>query len=121
VRGRRLEQDGGTGQIGQEAVGVKVRREVAVAVEYVDPVVEDAHLGLPSPDDKLVGVEERGPVGWRRKLTQEVGAGVVDQEERHALCVVGAARRASSHGEIGLGHDDGRAVARVGEGSVGTS
>ena len=67
-----------------------------------------------------VGLVEHGGrrVGGRRQLAQEVRAGVVDEEEVRALGVVRAARRASGHVQVRLGHDR-RAVPRVGERPVG--
>jgi hypothetical protein len=96
------QQDGCARQIGQKAVGIQIGREVAVPIGYVDAMVEEAHLGVPSSGQKLVSVEEGSAVGRRRQFTQKVGAAVADEEERRTVRVIGAACRASGHREIGL-------------------
>ncbi|MFJ5974895.1 hypothetical protein [Streptomyces sp. NPDC093060] len=104
------QEDGAARQVGQHAVGVEVGREVAHALGDVQAVVQDPHLGLPSPLDQRAGLE--GGVRGRRQLAQIVGATVVDHEEVGALRVVGAACRPAEHVEVRLGHD-GLAVARI--------
>ena len=93
------------GSDGQEAVGIEIGRKVALVLGDVKPAIENLYLGFPRALDQPLGREGGVAVGWRWQLAQKVGAAVVDQEEVRALRVVGAARGAAGHGEVGLGHD----------------
>ena len=95
------QEDRGSRQVRQEAVGIEIGREIALALRHVQPAVEDADLGFARPLDQPLGAEG---IGHRRQLAQEVGAAVVDHEEMRALRIVGAAGGAAGHGQVGLGH-----------------
>jgi hypothetical protein len=51
------QQDGRAGNVGEEAVGVHVGRELAHALGYVESMVEDLNLGCTGALDKGVRVE----------------------------------------------------------------
>ncbi len=96
-------QQGRARQVGQEAIGIEVGREVALAARHVDALIEELHLGHFRPLHQQGGIE--GIAVYRRQLAQEIGAAVVDQEEGRPLGVVRAAGGAADHVDVGLGHD----------------
>ena len=109
-------QQGGTGQIRQEAVRIEIGGKIPLALGHVDAVIEQLHLALFGASQQGF-LAERGVPGGRQ-LAQEIGAAVVDHEEVRALRVVGAAGGASGHVDVGLGHNR-LAITRVVERAVG--
>ena len=58
-------------QVRQQAVGIEIGREVALALRHVQPAVEDADLGFARPRDQPLGAEARSAVGGGGSLRRK--------------------------------------------------